>query len=147
VARNGRKVVRNIVEVRRLSLFESKRNQNGDVALVKFDKAFPPACAVYQPGTVGKGKRIVNVDKRGTRNEFGLGKVDVRVPWLVAAGGTRQMKRFEPGDSGTPWFILDDDGKWKVASHTALGYWGEGPWYSHKLAWPVIERNIKEMLS
>jgi hypothetical protein len=140
INRKGRKVERQIIVVSRLALLplESdlirRRNVDGDVALVLFNKPFPPSCATYKPGPA-KGK-VSNINKRGECREFSVKPVG-KSPWVSA--DKRSAKRFEAGDSGTVWWAGN-----RIVSHTALGFWGEGPDYAR--AWPQIETEIRTLL-
>jgi len=141
ITRKGQKIERNIIVLAHLGLLplESalirKRNVDGDVALVLFDKPFPLSCAVYRVGPA-KGK-VSNINKRGECRDFTVKPIG-KSPWVSA--DKRSAKRFEAGDSGTVWWVGD-----KIVSHTALGFWGEGPDYLR--AWPIIETEIRTLLN
>lgn len=139
----GAKVERKIVAVDRINFAvgsddaQSKDRVYGDIAVIRVEPPFPPTVAAYKfANHVKDNPNTVSPTPRGfSKARILTGKL----PWLK---GKNRSIPFVAGDSGLPWFVWES-GKWRVASHTCKGMWGEGPWYSH----PAILDDLKHCIA
>ena len=129
---DGQKVERTITAVNR-PVIRIKPNSyasvsdfylGGDIAVCTLNEEWPANVKVYIPA-----KATVNGQKAATFHQdktFSLRtlRVGTDVAWIESNKG----RPFEPGDSGSPWFVWEQ-GSFRVASHLTWGS-GAGPNYS-----------------
>jgi len=102
------------------------RYRGGDIAICKVDTPFPDTVKAYNFSIEDDalGKIAVTFDQHGrvsmSRIHYGN-----KTAWIF---GKDRDPFLIPGDSGTPWFIWEND-EWRVITHTTVGSFGEGPYY------------------
>ncbi len=108
----------------------------GDIVICRLDKPFPKWVTPYK-----FSRRPVGGDRTLTLFPDGLsqGKLLPDIgPWLHAVNRDRDLVA---GNSGLPWFI-EDEGEWRVVSHSCKGGEGEGPLYSHPQIYKDLQKRI-----
>lgn len=119
---------------------------NADIAICRVNKPFPGSIAAYDfsEDEYVDASPVITFQKDNNPSEA-LVHTWKEKAWV------RGMKRGSDellwyGDSGTPWFVWEKD-KWRVITHTKLGQWGEGPWYSHPYIYEEIKRRIGKLVN
>lgn len=143
----GKKVERKIVAVERpnfaVGTDEASSSDRvwGDIAVIRVDIPFPDTVTAYRfANHVKENPNSVTPTPRGySKARILMGKL----PWIK---GRRRSIPFIAGDSGLPWFVWEH-GKWRVATHTCKGMWGEGPWYTHPDIYDELRHVIARLQS
>jgi len=109
-----------------------------DICVCKLCKPFPKGITAYKFATSLKNRQIVvTFDQYGKVSRANLELKSHR----ATLEGRDRDNLFDPGDSGSPWFVWED-GCWRVASHTHRGLYGIGPWYSHSDVYDALNKML-----
>ena len=131
---NGTKHYRTIVSVENVEL----NNHDLDITVCKLDKPFPKDIHAYKfAEKLQEGQYTITFNNSNERSEANL---KLMKKSGQVAGNNRKL-HFISGDSGTPWFVWEQD-EWRVASHTHRGMWGIGPWYSYKALYSKLKNQL-----
>jgi hypothetical protein len=117
----------------------------GDISVCKVDSPFPASIKAYDfvKNPKVRNVKVVTIDQFG---EFSQGRYDYDPARAWVKARNRDANQLEGGDSGTPWFMLEDR-EWRVLTHTCRGWWGEGPNYAHQRIWKKLQAVILEFSS
>jgi hypothetical protein len=145
--KTGKKIERTIVKVDQTVFPIDGQNPpdkyylSGDISVCKVDSPFPSSIKAYDfvKKVNVRNVKTTLIDQYGEFSEAYY-DYDKSKAWIKARN--RDKNQIEAGDSGTPWFILEDR-EWRVLTHSTRGWWGEGPNYGHPLIWDKLQKVIK----
>lgn len=133
----GKKIERTIIKIENPNIINPIDGL--DICICKVDEPFPSSIRGYK-----LAEKINTYQKTVTINQFGKESHAYIMPqekFGTIYGRNRDIF-FVGGDSGTPWFVYEND-EWRVASHTHKGGYGIGPWYGL----PQVIKKLKEIVN
>lgn len=135
---DGTTVTRKIVAVEPLDYSSVEPNmkdsvdangkKSGDLTICRINKPFPTWAKGYDFATKAREGQPFTILTRDQGTFKGHFHVPKDIAWV---SGYETNRILQPGVSGLPWFVYEDDA-WKVVTHTTLGGWGGGIHYMHK---------------
>jgi len=132
----GTKIERKIIKIFKDSIID--HDNGNDICICEVDSPFPDTITAYKFATKLRKEQL-----SVAFNQFGIAtfcNLNLN-PKTGEVIGSKRTLEFIPGDSGMPWFVWED-GMWKVATHTARGLYGIGPWYTSEIIWPKLKHLI-----